>query len=88
MFCRVSLNLDEELALVVPAVAILKMQGTDERYLFLEVDGRARRVTVTLGKRFDDKIEVISDEIREGSNLIVSGQARLVDGVKVNVLPE
>jgi len=88
MFCRVLLNLGEELALVVPAVAILKMQGTDERYLFLEVDGRARRVTVTLGKRFDDKIEVISDEIREGSNLIVSGQARLVDGVKVNVLPD
>jgi len=88
MFCRVSINLGEELALVVPAVAVLKMQGSNERYLFLEEEGMARRITVTLGKRFDDKLEVISDEIREGSNLIVSGQARLVDGAPVKVISD
>ncbi len=88
MFCRVSLNLGEELALVVPAVAVLKMQGSNERYVFLEEDGIARYVKVTLGKRFDDKLEVISDEIVEGSNLIVSGQARLVDGDRVKVVSD
>jgi len=88
MFCRVSLNLGEELALVVPAIAVLKMQGSNERYLFLEEEGMARRITVIPGKRFDDKIEVLSDEIQEGSNLIISGQARLVDGSPVNVVPD
>lgn len=88
MFCRVSLNLSEEMALVVPAVAVLKMQGSNERYVFLEEDGVARYVPVTLGKRFDDKLEVISDEITEGSNLIVSGQARLVDGDRVKVITD
>ncbi len=88
MFCRVSLNLGEELALVVPAVAVLKMQGSNERYVFLEEDGVARYITVTLGKRFDDKLEVISDKITEGSNLIVSGQARLLDGDKVKVISD
>ena len=88
MFCRVSMNLGEEIALVVPAIAVLKMQGSNERYVFLEEDGMARRITVTLGKRFDDKLEVKSEEIREGSNLIVSGQARLVEGAPVKVISD
>jgi multidrug efflux pump subunit AcrA (membrane-fusion protein) len=88
MFCRVSMNLGGEMALVVPAVAVLKMQGSNERYVFLEEDGVARYITVSLGKRFDDKLEVISEEIREGSNLIVSGQARLVDGAPVKVISD
>ncbi|KPK83986.1 MAG: hypothetical protein AMS27_11240 [Bacteroides sp. SM23_62_1] len=88
MFCRVSMNLGEEMALVVPAVSVLKMQGSNERYLFLEEQGVARYVAVTIGTRFDDKLEVISDEIREGSNLIVSGQARLVDGASVKVITD
>lgn len=85
MFSRVSMKLGEEMALVVPSVAVLKLQGSNERYVFLEEDGIARRVTVQNGKRYDDKNEVISDELSEGDNLIVKGQARLVDGVRVKV---
>lgn len=88
MFCRVSLDMGEQMALVVPAIAVLKTQGSNERYVFLEENGIAHRVVVNIGKRFDDKLEVISDEIKEGSNLIVSGQARLVNGVRVKVVTE
>jgi len=88
MFCRVSLDLGEVMALVVPAVSVMKMQGSNERYLFLEENGTAHRVTVTIGTRFDDKLEVLSEEIKEGSNLIVSGQARLVEGDLVKAVTE
>lgn len=88
MFCRVSLNLGEELALVVPAIAVLKTQGSNERYVFLEENGIARRIVVMIGNRFDDKLELISDEIKEGTNLIVSGQARLVNGDRVNLVTD
>jgi multidrug efflux pump subunit AcrA (membrane-fusion protein) len=88
MFSRVSMELDEEMALVVPSVAVLKLQGSNERYLFLEENGIAKRVTVQIGKRFDDKIEVISDELQVGSHLIVTGQARLVDKDRVTVVTE
>jgi membrane fusion protein (multidrug efflux system) len=88
MFCRVSLDLGEVDALVVPAVSVLKIQGSNERYVFLEENGIAQRVTVLIGKRFDDKLEVISQKIKEGSNLIVSGQARLVEGDQVRVVTE
>jgi membrane fusion protein (multidrug efflux system) len=86
MFSRVSMKVGEEMALVIPAVVVLKLQGSNERYMFLEEDGTAKRITVEIGKRFDDKIEVISDELHEGSHIIIKGQAKLIDGDKVEVV--
>ncbi len=85
MFSRVSMTLGEDMALVLPSVAVLKLQGSNERYIFLEENGVSRRVTVQIGKRYDDKIEVISDQLEEGKNLIIKGQARLIDGDRVRV---
>jgi len=73
-------------ALVVPAIAVLKLQGANNRYIFLNKDGKAKRVEVTLGRRFEDQVEIISDEIRPGDELIVVGQARLVDGSPLSVV--
>jgi multidrug efflux pump subunit AcrA (membrane-fusion protein) len=43
-------------------------------------------VPVKLGQRFDDQVEIISDEIQVGDELVVIGQARLVDGVKLEIV--
>ena len=88
MFSRVTMELGEETALVVPSAAVLKLQGSNERYVFLEENGLARRVAVLIGKRFDDRIEIQSGELKEGDRLIVTGQARLVDGDNVQVTNE
>jgi multidrug efflux pump subunit AcrA (membrane-fusion protein) len=66
-------------------MAVLKVQGSNDRYLFKEENGIARRVSVSIGKRYDDSIEVFSDNLEPGDNIIVSGQARLLDGVQVEV---
>jgi membrane fusion protein (multidrug efflux system) len=88
MFSRVLMKLGEDKALVVPSVAVLKLQGSNERYVFLEENGVAKRITVEIGKRFDDKIELLSDELTVGSRLIVTGQARLIDGDRVKVVTD
>ncbi|MGC9353501.1 MAG: efflux RND transporter periplasmic adaptor subunit [Mariniphaga sp.] len=85
MFARVTFDLDEEEAILLPSMAVLKVQGSNERYLFKEENGIAHRVSVDIGKRYDDSIEVFSDELEPGDNIIVSGQARLLDGVQVEV---
>ena len=85
MFSRVNFDLDEEEALLLPGMAVLKMQGSNDRYLFVEENGVARRVAVTIGKRYDDNIEVFSSELHPGDKVIVQGQARLVNGVQVEV---
>jgi len=85
MFARVTLELDKEEAILLPSVAVLKMQGSNVRYLFVEKNGVAHRISVEIGNRFDEDIEVISDELKVGDNIIVTGQARLLDGVSVEV---
>ena len=71
--------------MVAPAIAVLKLQGSNDRYVFLNKDGKAKRVAVKLGRRFEDQVELISDEIREGDELIVVGQGRLVDGSPLSI---
>jgi RND family efflux transporter MFP subunit len=88
MFCRVNLELGEVTALVVPSLAVLKMQGSNERYVFVEENGIARRITVKTGKRYDELMEVLSPELKEGDHLIITGQARLIEGNPVEVMDD
>lgn len=88
MFARIGVDFDKINAKVVPYQAVLKLQGSNERYVYVNKNGVAKLVKVQMGKRYDDKIEILSDELKEGDQLVVVGQARLVDGVKVNVVNE
>lgn len=88
MFARIGVDFDKINAKVVPYQAVLKLQGSNERYVYVNNNGVAKRVKVQMGKRYDDKIEILSDELKEGDQLVVVGQARLEDGVKVNVVNE
>ena len=85
MFNRITIDFDQAEAMLLPSIAILKMQGSNDRYLFVEKDGVAHRVGVTIGSRYDELVEVIADELKQGDRIIISGQGRLLDGVKVKV---
>jgi membrane fusion protein, multidrug efflux system len=86
MFARVTIDIGKTEVLILPSIAILKMQGSNVRYLFVAENNKAKRIEVTTGKRFDDKVEVISDELKVGDAVIVSGQARLLDGMEITVV--
>ena len=86
MFVRTSLEFGEVEAIVVPYQAVLKLVGSNERYIFLNNNGSAKRVSVNLGQRFDDKVEILSNEIKEGDQLVSVGQAKLIDGVKLSIV--
>ena len=88
MYVRTKMSLGMARAMVVPYQAVLKLTGSNDRYVFLDDGGVAKRVFVTLGQRFDENIEIISDELHEGDRLVVVGQAKLVDGSKLNVAGE
>ena len=89
MFVRTTLHLGEIDAIVVPYQSVLKLTGSNDRYVFTNQNGTAHRVAVTLGQRFDDRIEiipVIPGDLKEGDQLVVTGQARLVDGAKLEIV--
>ncbi len=86
MFSRVAFKLEEIEALVLPAQAVLKLQGSNDRFLFIEENGVARRISVKMGDRYDDMVEVISNELKPGHRVVVSGQARLIEGMQLQIL--
>ena len=89
MYVKTTLALGQIDAIVVPYQSVLKLTGSNERYVFTNHDGTAHRVSVTLGQRFDDRIEIIPvnpGDLKEGDQLVVTGQARLVDGSKLEIV--
>ena len=88
MYVKTKMSMGMARAMVVPYQSVLKLTGSNDRYIFLDDGGMAKRVFVKLGQRFDENIEIISDELQEGDRLVVVGQAKLVDGSKLNIAGE
>lgn len=89
MYVHTKLALGETDAMVVPYQSVLKLTGSNDRYVFTNRGGKAHRVAVTLGQRYDDRIEVIPvtpGDLKEGEELVVVGQGRLVDGCTLEIV--
>lgn len=86
MYVHTAVNVGKVKVLAVPYQSVLKLTGSNERYLFLNENGFAKRVTVEAGQRFNRFVEVISDEIVEGGQVVTQGQARLIDGIELQVM--
>ena len=86
MYVTTTIGLGKAHTIVAPYQAVEKLVGANDRYVFLNENGRAKRVAVELGQRFDQEIELISPEIVPGVEMVVVGQHKLVDGVKLNVV--
>ena len=86
MYVTTTIGLGKANAMVVPYQSVEKLVGANDRYVFINEDGRAKRVPVTLGQRFDQDIEIIAPEITDGVQIITTGQHKLVDGVKINIV--
>jgi RND family efflux transporter MFP subunit len=86
MYVTTTIGLGKAKVLTAPYQAVEKLVGANDRYVFINENGRAKRVAVELGQRFDQEIEIIAPEIVEGVELVTVGQHKLVDGVKINVV--
>lgn len=86
MFARVFVDLGEIESFVVPSNTVMMQEGTNDRYVFISKDNAAERINVALGKRFDDKVEIISASLREGDMIVSEGQAKLINGDKLDIV--
>lgn len=85
MFARVSIDLGSHNNVVVPDRAIVKQTGSGNRYVYVYHNGTVSYERVELGRRLDDAYELLSG-VNSGDTVIISGQTRLADGVKVEVI--
>jgi hypothetical protein len=80
------MDLGEVETFVVPANTVLVQEGTNTRFVYVERENVAQRIEVILGKRFDDQLEIISDNLKEGDNLVIQGQSKLINGDKIEIV--
>lgn len=85
MFSRVTMNLGTNERPLVRDMAVLKQTGSNDRYVFVEKEGKAVYTLVQLGTRIEDKYEIISG-LSAGDRVIVQGNAGLIDGTEVQVV--
>ena len=85
MFARVKVNFGVNHNVVIPDVAVVKQQGSGERFVYiLNEDGTVTYQKVELGRRMGTEYEVLSG-VADGAKVVTGGQIRLKDGIKVSV---
>ncbi len=85
MYARVKMNFGTIERPLITDMAVLKQVGSNDRYVFVEKDGKAHYVVVELGARIGNKYEIISG-LNAGDRIIIQGNNGLIDGTEVEVV--
>ena len=85
MFARAKVNFGMNNSVVIPDVAVVKQQGSGERFVYvLNEDNTVTYQKVVLGRRMGVEYEVL-EGLSDGAKVVTGGMIRLKDGIKVIV---
>lgn len=85
MFGRVTVTYGTNNHVVVPDEAIVKQAGAGDHYVYVLNGNTVSYNKVTLGRRMDTLYEII-DGVENGATVVVAGQNKLANGMKVEVV--
>ena len=85
MFTRVTVDFGSNNNVVIPDVAVVKQQGSGERFVYvLNADNTVSYKKVVLGRRMGTEYEVL-EGLSDADKIVTGGMIRLKDGIKVIV---
>lgn len=88
MYARVTVNYGKHHSVVVPDVSVVKQLGSGDRYIYVyKQDGTVSYQKVELGRRMNDKYEILSG-VADGDAVVISGHIALKDGIAVEIANE
>ena len=85
MYAKVEVNFGHSTNIVVPDAAVVRLQGSGQRNVFVVENGTAVQREVTLGRHFDGQYEILSG-LTEGELVVVKGGSTLRNGSQVEIL--
>ena len=86
MFARVTVNFGTNHSIVVPDQAIVKQEGTGQKFVYIvNADNAVSLIPVEPGRHIGTEYEIISG-LEEGQTVVVKGQSALRDGTPVRIL--
>lgn len=85
MYAKATIKFGVNHSVVVPDAAVVKMQGSGQRSVYvLKEDGTVVLTPVKLGRHIGDRYEILGG-LRAGATIVVKGQTALKSGIKVEV---
>lgn len=85
MYAKVTVTFDINRSIVIPDNAVVKLQGSGQRAVYvLQDDNTVKYTVVTPGKHFDRNYEIL-EGLNEGDKVVVKGQTALKNGSKVEI---
>ena len=85
MYAKVNVTFGQSNSIVVPDAAVVRLQGSGQRNVFIVENGIAVQREVSLGRHFDSQYEILSG-IEEGEQVVVKGGSALRNGAAVEVM--
>ena len=85
MYARATLNYGTRESVVVPDQAVVKLMGSGDRFVYVFENGKVKYQKVELGRRFDNKYEILSG-VASGAQVVIAGQSALKDGIEVEIV--
>ncbi|MBQ1980409.1 MAG: efflux RND transporter periplasmic adaptor subunit [Alistipes sp.] len=85
MYARATLNYGTRESVVVPDQAVVKLMGSGDRFVYVYENGKVKYQKVELGRRFDNKYEILSG-VASGAQVVIAGQSALKDGIEVEIV--
>lgn len=85
MYARATLNYGTRESVVVPDQAVVKLMGSGDRFVYVYENGKVKYQKVELGRRFDNKYEILSG-LASGAQVVIAGQSALKDGIEVEIV--
>ncbi|MBR0299376.1 MAG: efflux RND transporter periplasmic adaptor subunit [Bacteroidales bacterium] len=85
MYAKVNVTFGHSYNIVVPDAAVVRLQGSGQRNVFVVENGTAVQREVSLGRHFDGQYEILSG-IEEGEQIVVKGGSALRNGAAIEVI--
>ncbi len=85
MFAKVTMAYGTASHVVVPDMAVVKLSGSGDRFVYVVEDGKVVFKKVELGRRFDTEYEIVGG-LNSGDVVVVEGHNRLTNGAAVEII--
>ena len=85
MFARVTMAYGVANHVVVPDMAVVKLSGSGDRFVYVVEGDKVVYKKVELGRRFESEYEILSG-LQSGDAVVVEGHNRLTNGATVEVI--
>ncbi len=84
MFGRTTFSMRSKDGIMIPDVAVQKQIGTDDRYVYINEGGVAKRRNVNVGRLVGDRFDILSG-VEAGDEVLTTAFSRISNGTAIQV---